>query len=336
MAITSRGYTGAVNSVHWAAMAGSLGFDYVAKGVGDWKVTAVSGGTRTVRVAPGFIAGGGVLDENTAPINLSLPNVTTGSKWFMIVAKRTWQTTNATTVAVIDGTAVKQLPARDTGFGDEDDQPLALVRIAAGQTVPAEVVDLRAVGNNNGVMVGFDPLVLEYLDTVGTVVRIGDTDWTRSLTLAGVPVWSNDTRAASHAVGRLVRSDGASTLNVGNSDLRVVSGASTGPGWTTAWNGSGIGNTTPGIYYVQAVLLTSGSAARHEAIDPAALAAGTVNLGTRLSENSPAGGNGACSWGGMLVCPSGLGVRFVASSSTGSQIRAGVGSAISATLVMPL
>lgn len=337
MAIISHGYTGAVNNVQWAAMAGSLGFDYVAKGVDDWRITAVPGGTRTVRIAPGTIGGGGVLDTNSAPIDTPLPNVTSGSRWFLVVARRTWQTVNATTIHVIAGTAVKQLPIRDTGFGDQDDQPLALVRIAAGQTLPAEIIDLRVVGNNNGVMVGFDSLCLEYVDTVGTVVRIGDAEWTRTLNSSGAAVWSNDLPSPVYAVGRLVRSNGDWALNASTStDLLVTGGTGVGPGWSLSWRGSGIGNATPGIYWVQATLLTSGAAGRHEHIDPADLAPGTVNLGARLGENSPAGSNGACSWGGMLVCPSGLGVRFAAFSSSGSAIRPGIGSAVTATLVTPL
>jgi len=192
MAISSYGYTGAVNNVQWAQMAGSLGFDYVAKGPNDCKVSTVSSGTRTVRVATGSIAGGGVLDINGSAVDISLPNVTSGSKWFLIVANRTWQTSNVTTFTYIEGTATKQLPPRATGFGVEDDQPLALVRIAAGQTLPAEVIDLRVVGSNNGVMVGYDDLCLQYLDSVGTVVRIGDVEWSRALSPAGTPVWVTD------------------------------------------------------------------------------------------------------------------------------------------------
>ena len=193
MAISSYGYTGAVNNVQWAQMAGSLGFDYVAKGPNDCKVTAVSTGTRTVRVATGSIAGGGVLDVNGSAVDIALPNVTSGSKWFMIVAHRVWQTTNATTFTYIEGTATRQLPPRDVGFGVEDDQPLALVRIAAGQTLPQEIIDLRVIGNNNGAMVGFDHLCLEYVTTVGTMVKIGDVEWLRTINDSGSVVWTSHT-----------------------------------------------------------------------------------------------------------------------------------------------
>lgn len=194
MAITSYGYTGAVNNVQWAGMAGSLGFDYVAKGPNDCKASAVGSATRTVRIAAGVIAGGGVIDYVSTPVDIALPNVTTGSRWYLIVAERTWQTTNATVFTYVAGTGVKQIPGRTTGFGTKDQQPIALVRIAAGQSIPAEVVDLRVVGSNNGVMIGFDALALQYLDTAGTVVRIGGVDWTRSISSSGALVWEPDER----------------------------------------------------------------------------------------------------------------------------------------------
>lgn len=244
MAITSHGYTGAVNNVQWAGMAGSLGFDYVAKGPNDCKASAVGSATRTVRIAAGVIAGGGVIDYVDAPVDIVLPNVTTGSRWYLIVADRTWQTTNATVFTYVAGTAVKQLPARTTGFGTKDQQPIALVRIAAGQTIPAEVIDLRVVGSNNGVMVGFDTLALEYLNSVGTVVRIGATEWTRGLSaLGGAPAWSPRTDSPGARpfvqIGRTTAFGPISTtslpLYAGN-----ASGAATAGDWgthMTAFNG---------------------------------------------------------------------------------------------------
>jgi hypothetical protein len=146
--------------------------------------------TRTVAIAIGSGSGGGVSDTSDTIVNIPLPNVTSGVKWFLIGALRTWQVTNATAFAYIEGTADRALPARPNVAGDEDFQPLALVEITAGQTVPTNVVDLRVIGANSGTRVADDVLVLTYLDSVGTQIRIDGTDYHRTVTEAGVATWT--------------------------------------------------------------------------------------------------------------------------------------------------
>jgi hypothetical protein len=229
MAITSTFYTGAVDNIAWAKGSGRLGFSYVAHGASDCKVSAVSTGTRTVRVAVGSISGAGITDVNDATVDIALPNVTSGSQWFMIVADRVWQTTNATSFTYIEGTATRQLPPRTVDPGVRDQQPLALVRIQAGQTLPQEIIDLRVIGSNNGVMVGFDELCLTYLTEVGTVVQIGDVEWTRTLSGAGVAQWTKRAPSlagtigyASAAYGAYSSSYPASIRYVADPDERVT------------------------------------------------------------------------------------------------------------------
>jgi len=201
MANTSTFYTGAVDNVAWAKGSGRLGFFYVAHGPHGCKVTTVGTGTRTVRVAAGAISGAGVTDLNDSPVDIALPNVTSGSKWFLIVANRVWETTNATTFDYIEGTSTRQIPPRTVNPGVQDQQPLALVRIQAGQTLPQEIIDLRVIGSNNGVMVGFDELCLSYLTDVGTVVRIGDVEWIRSLSSAGSAQWTKSAPSSTGTFG---------------------------------------------------------------------------------------------------------------------------------------
>jgi hypothetical protein len=204
MAITSTFYTGAVDNVAWARGSGRLGFSYVAHGANDCKVTTVGTGTRTVRVAAGAISGAGVTDVNDSPVDISLPNVTSGSKWFLIIADRVWETTNATTFDYIEGTSTRQLPPRTVDPGVQDQQPLALVRIQAGQTLPQEIIDLRVIGSNNGVMVGFDELCLSYLTDVGTVVRIGETEYVRTISGVGAAQWVINAPAQTGTIGYLI------------------------------------------------------------------------------------------------------------------------------------
>lgn len=197
MAIESKGYPGLLNvpAFWWARLQWGLGRRYFVYDQDAVRVTPVAAGTRQVSISAGFLGAWGVVDYNTAAFVLQLPVVESGTRWFMIVARRTWGTINATTFEFIDaGLATPTtLPTRNVNFGEVDDQPLALVPLTAGNTVPGTPIDLRVMGTDNGPVHARSELALQYLATLGMEVQIGTTTWRRVLNTAGTGhVWEKD------------------------------------------------------------------------------------------------------------------------------------------------
>lgn len=202
MTITSVGYAGTVGANKpWADMldfaAGNLYF--VDRG-GAVKVTSVAAGTRQVQISTGLFGGHGVSDVCTVAETISLPVVTSGTRWFLILARRIWGTTQKTTFEYIDAgsttnaaTPPTVLPTRNVIPGTIDDQPLALVSVTAGQTVPGIPIDLRAIGHARGYYLATSELALQYMNQVGYQIRIGSTTWRRVFDLNGQTIWEKDT-----------------------------------------------------------------------------------------------------------------------------------------------
>lgn len=187
MAITSVGYAGTVGDAQWAEMISRVGGAvYSVDTYGSFRVTA-SAGTRTVSIAAGGASGKGIYDENPAAITQALASVPSGTRWDLIVLRRTWAT-KVTAVAVVQGGSTKAIPTRTVTPGTVDDQPLALVRVAAGSNAIQEIVDLRCAVSNGGA-VAWDALVRSYLNELGTSVRIGDVVWDRVTDGSGSPEW---------------------------------------------------------------------------------------------------------------------------------------------------
>ncbi|WP_336642786.1 hypothetical protein [Microbacterium sp. MMO-113] len=187
MTITSVGYAGTITDSNWRRMAtAAVGSLYGVDDFTSFRVTA-GPGDRALAVADGGAFGLGVRDEMDTPIVLNGDPVASGSRWDLVVLRRDWNA-KETTPLIIAGSPTKALPDRYTGWGTQNDQPLALVRFAAGQSTAQEIVDLRCIPADAGV-VAFDPLTLSYLDRVGTQVRIGDTLWTRTVNATGSPLW---------------------------------------------------------------------------------------------------------------------------------------------------
>lgn len=183
MAITSVGYDGQVNEAEWADLIAHAGGSmYGVASYADWRPTKVS--DLGLRVAAGKGWGWGVLDTSDANVTVTL-TTTAGSRWDLIVAHRDWDT-NTTTFTKIEGTSTKAIPGRATVPGDVDDQPIALVRVAGGAI--AEVIDLRIFAGDGGAYAR-DTLVLQFMDRVGSTIRIGDRLWTRTVNSGGSPVW---------------------------------------------------------------------------------------------------------------------------------------------------
>jgi hypothetical protein len=190
VAIISKGYEGTVNYADWAVLTSHLGAQYSVFGP-DALAVSFGSGDREVRVGPGRAAGQGILDDNDAPVSLVGATVGAGSRWDLIALRRDW-TTSETVPVLIPGSSTKALPAtREDEPGSKDDQPLALVRFAAGQTAPQEMIDLRCWHGDGGV-VAKDLLARDYLTRIGTRVWIQGITWVLAFNTAGLPTWVPD------------------------------------------------------------------------------------------------------------------------------------------------
>lgn len=143
MAITSVGYDGSIDEVEWARLSGFLGSRHAVAGPTDWKPT-IAGADRTVAIAAGAGYGDGVLDDSSAVVNLQCATVGAGSRWDAIVMNRDWQPAGGTSAfAIVQGTSTQALPTLLDDPGVEAQQPIALVKVTAGQSLLQEVIDLR-------------------------------------------------------------------------------------------------------------------------------------------------------------------------------------------------
>lgn len=189
MAIVSAGYEGDIDETAWAIILPMMGGRaYGVAGESDWKVTAGTA-DREVRIAPGVGFGHVILDRTTAESSLTLPAPVAGSVWHLIAVRRDWQNNQSVFGSIAGPTTTAAIPARNTTPGIADDQPIALVRVQAGQSQVVEIRDLRAWGGDGGVFAA-DELVKQYLDRIGTTIRIGDVQWQRTLTNLGSRAWS--------------------------------------------------------------------------------------------------------------------------------------------------
>ena len=185
MTITSKFYTGAVDNVDWAEGTALLGYRYAVGGPSDFLVAPNSAAVRGVSIQLGEAAGGGIYDKSDAVEPLELP-YNAANRWHLVGLKRTWGATNATVVDSIEGTDVQQIPTRPNVRGVEDFHPLALCYVAGDSAEVSQVIDLRVVAYNGGVLFANSDLVRSFMNRVGTQIRITDTngwvkEWTRIL-----------------------------------------------------------------------------------------------------------------------------------------------------------
>lgn len=191
MAFTSSGYKGTVNAAQFAALVPKAGAcEYGVDGPDDFEVTAVAGQDRVVSVAGGRAWGHSVLDFSDVNETKALDLVTTGSRWDLVVLRRTWQPTGGiTSVEVVaGGSSNTALPSRNNTPGSVDDQPLALVRVDAESTAIGAIIDLRVWARNGGALAK-NELVKQYLTAVATLVEIDGIWWRRVLGDNDVPDW---------------------------------------------------------------------------------------------------------------------------------------------------
>jgi hypothetical protein len=188
MTITSFGYAGTVEAAQWARLAPyGVGYEYGVMNRESWRPT-IGGGTRQVQIAAGVGFGKGVMDESSAVEIMSFSSVPTGSRWDLVVARRTWAT-KTTQFVVVPGGSAKQLPSRQTNAGVVDDQPIALVRVQASQASVQEIVDLRVLPRIGGAF-AYDNLVRTYMGGHGTQLLIGDTLYQAALDASGAGYWA--------------------------------------------------------------------------------------------------------------------------------------------------
>ena len=192
MTISSGGYPGTFTAPpsRWATMQQGLGLRYWVGSAASLLATPLQAGTRQLSLAPGDFGGHGVVDTSTGE-TVQLPVVASGTRYFLIVARRTWGATNATTIEVIDaGTAVATLPTRNTQPGVVDDQPLWLVPMTAGLSVPGTPIDLRLIGGyGKGAFQANSDLVRQYATFEGLELVIGTTRWRRGSGGSGSAEW---------------------------------------------------------------------------------------------------------------------------------------------------
>jgi len=187
MALVSVGYEGTVDYPDYARAVTS-GSRYTVEGPNDWHVTPVtSGADRTVRIAAGTGRGWGIRDTESESTDIQLDAPASGSRWDLIVAHRDWST-GVTDFRAVQGGSSRAIPSRDTDPGVVDDQPLALIRVTAGEQYPTDHVDLRCWSGDGG-LVTVTRLALDYLEVPGTRVSVGDSMYTRVLEPNGTASW---------------------------------------------------------------------------------------------------------------------------------------------------
>lgn len=188
--VESYGYPGSFTAAPWlwSLMQKSVSNSYFVNSAGEANVTPKSDGTRQVNISVGIFGGRGILDRITSVQTVTLPIVASGTRWFMIVARRDFNSgVFETSFSAIDaGTSNTTIPAREilTQSNPKDDQPLALVPLTAGDTVPGTPIRLGVFGGNSSFN-AFSELVLQYMDEHGMEIRIGSTLWRRVINPAG-------------------------------------------------------------------------------------------------------------------------------------------------------
>ncbi len=197
--VTPVGYSGPVTNEEWAKFAGHMGTPYAVLPLlpsgtdpsGSFRPTKSTTVARSVRIAAGRAFGAGVIDTNNATVEFQLPTVSSGYRWYLVAIRRTWGSTKASSfVAIQSGTNANlpTIPARSIGAGVEDDQPICLALLKAGETEVQNIIDLRVFFGAGG-LYAIDPTVTQYLP-VGTVFRCGNTVYSRVLSSNLTPTWT--------------------------------------------------------------------------------------------------------------------------------------------------
>lgn len=234
MPIQSVGYERAIGYDELGEIWSHAGDAYCVIGADSFEVTP-GPGPMQVTVVAGRAAGWAILDDLPEEEVLT---ATAGTRWDTVAIRRDWAAKTSTLV-ILAGTAAEAI-VRDPDAmtpGVLDDQPIALVRWAAAQTVPQQIVDLRIWSGTGGAYAA-DPRVRDYANELGTRIRTGNSLWER-VRIAGTPTWVDFAAATNIFISRnnalLSVQDALTTA------LNAVEGASSSPGPDrfVKWNDQG-------------------------------------------------------------------------------------------------
>lgn len=194
MALTSVYYDGTVTETDRAQnLAGAP--QYGVYGVEDFRVTAHPTIPYAVIVKAGRAHGHGVTDTATIDQVVNCDPAPAGTvRWDMIVVNRNWQPAlgGPSVLKAIPVGAIADMPSsRKNSPGVEDEQPIALVKWAAGLSAPQAIMDLRVWAGNGGLYAKED-LVRQYLTEVGTEVTINGSTWNLVLGANDMKGWSQN------------------------------------------------------------------------------------------------------------------------------------------------
>lgn len=180
------------------------GARYAVGGAADLRVQAGGAGDRSVTVATGKAWGDAVLAYWTsgATVLNAAANGGGARRWDTLAIRRNWSTETATLMLLQGGSAealasgvVLRNPSAGVGAGfTVADQPLALVPVDPGSAVinSADIRDLRVWSGEGGGLLGNHIKARDYIDSVGTTIRIAGSRWTRMVDLAGTAYWDEE------------------------------------------------------------------------------------------------------------------------------------------------
>lgn len=183
--MTLAGFQGTVNEVQWGKLLSGVGQKYVLASGGD-----VTSAGRTLTVPPRVDIGCGVMVEENASTNITVPTPAAG-QWHLLVLRRSWSTRTAayqlipgaTTADAAQTAPPATLPAaRQKTPGITDDEPVAWVHTRASTTL-LSIWQLSA--KSGGVVPGpwalLDPVEqgmgVAYSESTGEVYAQNGTSW---------------------------------------------------------------------------------------------------------------------------------------------------------------
>ena len=219
MTITSLGYPGSISAGQvLSAWRQTFAGDYGVIGAGDLDVTAVAGVDRTVSIAAGTCFGKAVRDVMSAAQTVQLTTCSSGTRYDLIVVHRDSSGSGATTMTYVTGTTsiTAAIGTRKTfeANATQDDQPIALVPVVGGTGggVLGTIIDLRCWVGTSG-CVALSTYTLQYLNAVGTQVRIGNTTWTRLVDGNGTVSWDSWVDPSTGTNGNPTDANGVVTIS---------------------------------------------------------------------------------------------------------------------------
>jgi hypothetical protein len=149
LTFTYAGFPLTTNATQWAQSSGYLGGKIPEVAARGSMLVAINGAaTRTCTVAIGTASACGVMVKSDAVSSVVFDDVTTAgqTRWDAVVLRRDWSVPSAA-YAIVKGTAAaaapQVIPTLNDNPGTLHDQPLALVQITNGNTIPTQVVNLR-------------------------------------------------------------------------------------------------------------------------------------------------------------------------------------------------